>query len=842
LTTRLLRLTAAAAQSIREEVRRARGNEVCFVATVGEDGAVAAPRAVARGNDRAVLAALNQAPAGSIAIHNHPSGVLEPSEPDLRIAAALYQQNIGFAITDNEALELYVVVEPPVLSPRQLLVDDEIDAVLAPGGPMERYHGAYEDRPTQREMAQSVARAYNEGGVVLAEAGTGTGKSVAYLIPAVQWAVRNGERTVVSTNTINLQEQLVRKDLPLLARIIGQDFRFALVKGRQNYVSIRRARLAAQGQTMLFEEPQRRALSAILDWLEHTGEGSIQDLPFTPPAEVWDEVLSDSDVCLRAKCPHFEACFYQKSRREASQAEILVANHHLLFSDVAVRRMQDNYGSSMVLPPYRRIVLDEAHNVEDAATEHLGANVSRRGLFRVLGRLERRGKGLLPALESKLLAADPDAVQREALRQIGDDLKPLVERARSSSHELFTALDQMLANADDGILRLEESFNASEVWTSGLDTRHQNCVLNLEAIARGINRLRETIQVERRWTEFLQEQVVELNGISSRVQTALEGLRTAFSPADSTVLVRWLERRTQTGGEANVLVRAAPIDLSELMRETLFDRVDSAILTSATLATRDGFNFIRRRLGLSSGQRVREAVHASPFDYEEQARIVVPNDLPLPDAFDGSSFDRATAGVVAELSAIAGGGLFVLFTSYRSLRTVASELRRVGVADRWPLFVQGEAARTRLLDSFVQSGRGVLLGVNSFWEGVDVPGDPLRAIVIAKLPFKVPTEPLTAARVEAIERDGGNSFAQYLLPHAVLRLKQGFGRLIRTRTDRGTVLLLDRRVLERGYGRFFLESLPPAPLLSGPWSELRFELAQFYGSETVSLAATPRET
>jgi ATP-dependent DNA helicase DinG len=838
--TRLLWLTASAADTIREEIRRARGNEVCFVAAVGEDGAIATVQAVARGNDRAVLAALTHAPAGSIAIHNHPSGQLDPSEPDLRIAAVLYQQNIGFAITDNDARELYVVVEPPLLTPKEALIDGEIEAVLAPGGPMERYHGAYEDRPSQREMARSVARAYNEGGVVLAEAGTGTGKSVAYLIPAIQWAVRNGERTVVSTNTINLQEQLVRKDLPFLTRIMGKEFRFALVKGRHNYVSIRRARLAAQGQALLFEEPQRNALTAILEWLEHTADGSIQDLPFTPPPDVWDEVLSDSDVCLRTRCPHFESCFYQKSRREASQADILVANHHLLFSDLAVRRTQNNYGSSIVLPPYRRVVLDEAHNVEDAATEHLGANVSRRGLFRVLGRLERRGKGLLPALESKLLAASHDVLQQELLRQIGDDLTPRVEQARSSSHELFTALEQMIASAEDGILRLNESFNASEAWTGGLDVAHQNCLLHLDSIARGIERLRETVHGDRRWAEFLNEQLIELNGILGRVQSAAEGLRLAFSPADSTVLVRWLERRTQTGGETNVLIRAAPIDLSELMRETLFDRVDSAILTSATLATRAGFSFIRSRLGLSSGQHVREAVHASPFDYEAQARIVVPDDLPLPAATDGGPYDRATARVVSELAAVAGGGVFVLFTSYRSLRTVASELRRLGVPDRWPLFVQGEAARTRLLDSFVQSGRGVLLGVNSFWEGVDVPGDPLRAIAIAKLPFKVPSEPLTSARIEAIERDGGNSFVDYLLPHAVLRLKQGFGRLIRTRTDRGAVLLLDRRVLERGYGRYFLESLPPAPLLRGPWSELRFELAEFYESKPASLAQSGR--
>lgn len=824
---RVLTLAAQAAEVIRAEIQRARGNEVCFIANVSSEGLVDSPRVVARGNSRAVLAALAEAPAGSLAIHNHPSGLLDPSEPDLRIAADLYGQGVGFAITDNEVRELYVVVEPPLRRESKPLIEDDIVELLAPGGPMQRWHGAYEDRPSQRDLARSVAVAYNEGGIVLAEAGTGTGKSVAYLIPAIRWAVQNGERTVISTNTINLQEQLVRKDLPLLARVLGDNFRFALVKGRHNYVSIRRARLAAQVQGALFDDPQRRAMAAVLEWLETTTEGSLQDLPFTPPPEVWEEVLSDSDVCLRAKCPHFEQCFYQKSRRQASQADILVANHHLLFSDLSVRKTQENYTAPLVLPPYRRVVLDEAHNLEDAATEHLGVSVSRRGLFRLLGRLERRGKGLLHAFESKLQGARADLLQAEALRQVGDELKPLVERARDRSHDFFVQIDQVLINAEDGVLRLTETFNASDVWTSGLDTQHENVLVLLETLIKGVERLRETVLVDRQWTELLHEQLVELNGVRNRLLEAAEALRVVFVPTDDSVLVRWLERRSQPGGEANVFIRAAPVDLAEVMRDVLFDRVDSAVLTSATLATRDGFGFFRRRLGLSAGLRVREEVHASPFEYESQAMIAVPNDLPTPGPGE-SGFDRATADVVSDVTAITGGGVFVLFTSYRALRTVASELRRRGLHNRWPLFVQGEAARTRLLDSFAASGCGVLLGVNSFWEGVDVPGDPLRGIVIAKLPFKVPTEPLTAARIEAIERDGGNSFVDFVLPHAALRLKQGFGRLIRTRTDRGAVVLLDRRVLERGYGRFFLESLPPAPVKTGPWQELRLQLVQFY--------------
>ncbi|MGH7471927.1 MAG: helicase C-terminal domain-containing protein, partial [Longimicrobiales bacterium] len=716
--SRVLSLSGSAADLIRAEIERARGNEVCFVAAVGEDGLVDAPRPVARGNAQAVLAALKDAPSGSLAIHNHPSGHLDPSEADLRVAAAAHVRGVGFAITDNRARELYVVVEPPERRVQHRLAPEEIDAVLAPGGPMERAHSAYEDRPSQREMAVTIAQAYNDGGIVLAEAGTGTGKSVAYLIPAIRWALKNGERSVISTNTINLQEQLVRKDLPLLTRALGEPFRFALVKGRHNYVSIRRAKLAAQGQALLFDDPQQKALNTILEWLNHTEDGSLQDLPFAPPPEVWDEVLSDSDVCLRSQCPHFEKCFYQRSRREANQADIVVVNHHLLFSDLAVRRAQDNYTTAFALPPYRRVVMDEAHNLEDAATEHLGASIARRGLVRLLGRLERRGKGLLPALARKVRATHQNLLNAEVLRQVEEDLIPLVDRVKSHSTEFFDWLDQLLVNEDDGILRLTNSFSCSDLWTRGLDALHENVLMLIDSLAQGTERLGATIVGDKTLEELVREELVELVGVFNRLTGAAHALRVGFNTSDDTALVRWVERRS-TAGESNVVVRTAPIDLSEVMRDAVFDRVDTAVLTSATLATGAGFGFIRRRLGLAAGVRVHEEIYASPFDYEAQVWIGVPTDLPMPGASENEIFNRAIADVVSDHAAASGGGVFVLFTSYRSMRSVASELRRRGVHYRWPLFVQGEAPRTRLLEQFVASGAGLLLGVNSFWEGVD---------------------------------------------------------------------------------------------------------------------------
>ena len=850
--SRVLTLTPPAAEAIRTEIRRARGNEVCFVARVDEAGLVDAPRVVARGHRGAVLAAVREAEAGSLVIHNHPSGELSPSDADLEIAALLYEQGLGLAITDNDVRELYVVVEPP--SPREFEPLDlaEIERVLAPGGPLSRSHPHYEDRPMQRALAQAIAASYNEGGTLLAEAGTGTGKSVAYLVPAIRWGVQNRERTVVSTNTINLQEQLVQKDLPFLRRTLGESFRFALVKGRQNYVSIRRALLAAQSASVLFEGQQRAELEAIVAWLRTTREGSLQDLPFQPSPEVWDEVASESDVCLRAKCPHFESCFYQRARRDAAAADVLVVNHHLLFSDLAVRRAAGNYSAPAVLPPYRRVILDEAHNLEDAATSHLGAAVSRRGLLRILARLDRRGRGILSAVEERLKAGQDDLLQQDALREISTQLRPMVEQTRQHALALFQEIEELLLTREEAVLRLDDAEGGRPDWLDRLEGPYENLALALRELARALERLRERINLDQRWAEALAEQLLELQAFVSRLGGMEDALRMAFGRGpDGVQLVRWFERRGGGGGgepadpanpaspprgtanpmqRSNIVVQAAPVDISGTLRDALFDKVETAVLTSATLTTRGEFDFVRRRLGLlRGGIKVRESVHPSPFDYDSQAVVLVPTDLPVPRGEDEAAFDERTIEVVTDLAEASDGGIFVLFTSYRSLRVVARGLRRRGVDGRWPLFVQGEAPRGRLVEGFVASGHGILLGVSSFWEGVDVPGQPLRGLVIAKLPFKVPGEPLTAARIEAIEREGGNSFYEYMLPHAALRLKQGFGRLIRSAGDRGVVVLLDGRVVSKSYGRYFLESLPPAPVRVAPWRELHRVARAFYG-------------
>lgn len=834
-----LRLSSEAARAIRDEVGRAGGREVSFLARVTEERVIHDARAVARGNYGAVLAVAREAEAGGVMIHNHPSGNLEPSDADLSVAARLYGEGLGTAIVTNDASRLYVVVEPP--EPRRIepLDLDELTRLLAPGGPLASMPG-YEDREGQREMLRFVGSRFNEGGVGLVEAGTGTGKSVAYLVPAVEWAHRNGERTVVSTNTINLQEQLVHKDIGIAEGVVGAPVTWALVKGRGNYVSIRRARLAAETAPTLFPDDRSQEIDALLEWLERTEDGSLSDLPFTPSPEVWEEARSETDACLRAKCPHFQECFYQRSRRAAAGADIVVANHSLFFSDLAIRIATGNTRDGAVLPAYDRVVFDEAHHLEDAATPHLGTQVTRAGLFRVLARLDRGGKGILASVYEGLLGCSIPGL--ESVRErIEGKIRPAVEGLRSELGLLFDALEPWAEarSAGEGV-RLGPTADTEPADDPRIGARLEAVLIRIQETRRAVAGLRERLEVEDELGPSLEGRLLDLGAAERRLDAAGHALRVGLLPEHAEeALVRWMEvRRSGRRGPTNVVVASAPVDLGPALREHLFDRVESAVLTSATMSANGTFEYLRGRLGLepaldveTDGPRVPvdEALVPSPFDFERQTCLVVPTDLP--DAADPAqrrAFHEASARVVYETAEASDGGLFVLFTSFGALRAVADGLRARGAEGRWGLFVQGEGDRSSLLRGFTEHGRAILLGTSSFWEGVDVPGHPLRALIIHKLPFRVPTEPITAARLEAIEARGESSFWSYMVPGAAIRLKQGVGRLIRSATDRGVVVLLDDRMLRKRYGRVLRQSLPPMPLHKGPWEEVRGRVRAFY--------------
>ena len=793
-------------------------------------------RAVARGNKAAVLAAARDAEEGSVMIHNHPSGDLEPSDADLGVAGRLYEEGIGTAITNNDADRLFVVVEPPkprVIEPLEI---DRLEALIGPKGPLVQEHPAYEDRPGQRTMLRRVAETYNGGGVTLVEAGTGTGKSLAYLIPSAEWALRNAERTVISTNTINLQEQLDQKDLPLVRRLLGEDVDWELVKGRGNYISIRRAQLAAESAPLLFPDDREDELDQLISWIGQTEDGSRADLAFVPTEDVWDEVKSDADICLRARCPHFQACFYQRSRRRAASATLLITNHHLLFTDLSVRMATQNYKDSAVLPAYRHLILDEAHNIEDAATSHLGSEVTRRGMFRMLARLDRRGRGVLTAVQEALAGRTEREPAMELRSRIESRVRPALEEARAELTLFLDLLEPLLPSDAKGAVRLGTDEMPEPASHPAVRERLDGLVSAFRALSRELRGIRERLEDHDTLGEGLEGRLLDVRSGEGRLADTVHTLHTVLDGnAEEARYVRWLEWRGKSRGKnRNLVIASAPIEVGDLLREHLFEKVETAALCSATLATKDSFAFLRSRIGLLDDAsieydvnlKINESIINSPFEFDRQTILVIPTDLPDVNDPNGG-FDEATAEVVRDTCSISGGGTFVLFTSHRALRRVA-ELLRADTALPWPLFVQGEDTRARLLQRFVESGSGLLLGTASFWEGVDVPGRPLRGLIIQRLPFKVPTEPITAARIEAIERRGGSSFGEFVLPLAALKLKQGFGRLVRSREDQGAILILDDRIVRKRYGTYLRESLPPAPLRKGPWNELTRFLKEFY--------------
>ena len=733
-----------------------------------------------------------------------------------------------------------VTVEPALLDPDRIAED------LGPDGPVAHAMQQYEDRPAQRDMARMIATLYNDGGVGLIEAGTGVGKSLGYLLPALRWAVLQNERTVVSTNTINLQEQLVRKDLPFLARALEseQPVRFALLKGWRNYLCLLRLEQAKLIGPNLFEG-QPNGLDSIAEWAAETEDGSLSDLAYPPSAEVWDEVSAEPDLCTRQACPHMQKCFLFRARRQAAEAHVVVVNHHLLMSDVAVRRAAGNWEDAAVIPSWNRVVIDEGHHLEDAAAAHLGASGTRRGLQRLMARLartattRRSGAGLLSALEESLRMRRGEMFSSASLDLLRERVLPAVEAVRDKGALVFDLMETVLRESGQPTLRLTEDFATHPVWRAGLTAALDDFVKESAMLTDSIGMIRQRLESENEPDEATTALVSELRGAVRRTEGLAGAVYGALDPGpDASKRIRWVESR---GREGNVGVTWVPLDLAPILREDLFGRVKTAIITSATLTTDSRFEFVSRRLGVDQLDIPPLAESfPSPFDFKRQALLAIPTDTPAPNADPLGHFKRIIQ-MIEEFTSASDGGIFVLFTSHRDVQQAAMDLRARGMPSERPVLVHGEESRDLLLTRFRESGRAVLLGTSSYWEGVDVAGHALRGLLIAKLPFRVPTEPLTAAHCEAIAERGGDPFAEYMVPHAALRLKQGFGRLIRSSTDRGAIVIGDSRVANKSYGATLLRALPPARRIQVNWNDTARQLREFYAvSDESTLSAKER--
>jgi ATP-dependent DNA helicase DinG len=765
--------------------------------------------------------------------------VLTPSSADLAVASNLGNLGVGFLIVDNPVEAVYVVVEPHKVRSRAAIGEVAVEADLGDGGALAGTLPGYEYRESQVEMSRLVGKAFDEDGLAIVEAGTGTGKSFAYLFPAIRFAKANQGRAVVSTNTINLQTQLLEKDVPQVARALGEEVSAVLLKGRTNYLCRRKLAEAAAEPGIFDDAEARGELERIAAWAATSEEGSRQGLGFVPRPEVWERIQSESDTTLRVKCPHYNECFYYQSRRRAATADLVVVNHHLLLSDLAVRA-ELGFGVSALLPPYDRLVVDEAHHLEDAATEHMASRVGYQGLQQLLGRLvsakgKRKKRGRLLNLAGRLgelatlepleeIRRHADAIDGHVVpehRRLLEDLARIYDALREGFLELMGGQSPMGRELRK---RVVPGLRKGRFWREVVRPRVAEAATRLTAYSELLHdRLRALNRLSDESLERLAGAVLEVRASARRVEERAAVLREFLDEGEDRC--RWVEyKRTRTGERLRLCV--APVEVGPQLKELLFDRIGTAVLTSATLRTGEDFGYLEGRLGLSdAGARLETLALASPFDFATQAFVAVPADLALPNA---PRFAADLADLVEEAVVTTHGHAFVLFTSYRLLRDVfdraADRLRAYGLLP----MRQGEEDRYRLLERFKREPGAVLFATASFWEGVDVPGDALRLVVLTKLPFAVPDEPILQARAEKIEARGGDAFAEYSLPQAVLRFRQGFGRLIRSRRDRGAVLITDRRVVERRYGAAFLGGLPTDEVRRGPAQKVLEEMRTFF--------------
>lgn len=845
-----------------EIIKANEGNEVFFLGILNEEGIVDYVDPLAFGNAKAVPVVSGLLRPGNVVIHNHPSGGVEPSEADISVAGSLALLNVGSYIIDNLCEEVYILVKA-IPQPKAVLLDiDEVKSFLESDGQLSKKIDEYEYRSEQIKMTEETSNSFNNNLITLIEAGTGVGKSLAYLIPAVLWASRNKERIIISTNTINLQEQLLYKDIPLLQNNLGIPFTAVLIKGRNNYLCLRKLQLVKKEHRFFADAKLSESLQSVIEWAETTADGSKTDLSFIPPDEIWESVHAEPETCPRVKCPHFEKCFFYRARRLAAKAELVIANHHLVMADLAIRLETQNYASPTVLPPSKRIIFDEAHNLEDVGTAYFSIHFTKLGIERLISKListKAEKVGLLYLLDNlinSMVTSNPSPILTKIQNDLFQNIFPKCENLHNYIGVEFTNMVHAFSEyintikdseTDESLkLRITDDISSSSFFINEIkepllkiSKEILNFISEVENVLKTINKLNEN-SVNELWNTS-----VEIKGIVSKLELTASKIISFLNPEKD--FCRWFEyTASRRGKEPFLKFLTGPIYIDESMKKAVFDVNDTVLLTSATLTVKNNFNYLKKQLGLSEYQIwkktkkndttkenmpqekikfLSEIKLNSPFNYEKNVFIGIPFDIPEPNQID---FWEKISDIIIKSIEISQGGSLVLFTSYNLMKKVyektKSEINLLGIKT----FIQGEEHRHKLLNRFRKHISSVLFATASFWEGIDVKGESLRLLIITRLPFKVPTEPILQARSEDIQKKGGDPFTEMDVPSAVTKFRQGFGRLIRSKTDRGAVLILDKRTITKSYGSVFINSLPKCKMTVAETEHVLDDLRQFF--------------
>ena len=797
------RFSKESLQTIKKYLEEQNNKSMIFKATFDEDELIQEPFFLSLYKKKSFEETLTKVARNEVVIRTTKPNQLYPSDMELELSEELYtRRNIAYCLLSSDLDDFYFVQDID----RIFLEDIDIKNYFSKDGILAKEIKGFEYRQEQEEMAQYIQEAINEDKKIIVEAGTGTGKTLAYLIPAIKWTVVNKKKVIIATNTINLQEQLLLKDIPLAKSIIKDEFSYVLVKGRNNYVCKRLFNELALGKNIdieTFSIEAREQIEYILKWGNKTKTGDKAELPFEVYPDVWELVQSTTELCLGKKCPYRKECFYMKTRMEKMEADILISNHHVFFADLNVRAETDFDSEYLILPRYDMVIFDEAHNIESVARSYFSVEVSKISFTRLLNRIYQR-KNKRKKEKSALIRVE-DTIDEKDL----EDSQQYIDLLNTLKEEI-----SILQNIGD-----EYFDEIRKIYETNTEAPIKKSLNNFEMTkSRFLENLREKKDIfQSKLIDFLNlmmifnnvideekdknPEVINFNNHLKMFKAYIDSFKFINSFEDDNYIY-WLDINSK---RTNVVLTATPLNIAQKLSTVLFDNLDRLVFASATIVVNGSFDYFKKSLGLDEEDCI-EAIIKSPFDYNEQMSVYIPSDIQ--DSENINAFVSDASRFILNILLKTNGKAFILFTSYTMLNQIYYSISKKLKDKGFEVFLHGDKPRSQLIKEFKEAENPILFGTTSFWEGVDVQGENLSNVIITKLPFLVPTDPVVSAISKKIEENGGNSFTDFQLPEAIIKFKQGVGRLIRKKTDSGNIFILDNRILKKRYGSLFINALP----------------------------------